>query len=127
VVFRLLSNKSSIESVNASSAIDFRWNTCFTVSCRKCLSADYTQSHLYSAEPLLFDLIQWNSYENEQVAYVEKKHPLFDRLLTHVEEEKKQLVASKDDIVLYIRYYGNADMDIIVENAAQKIQKLADS
>ncbi|MFL0582665.1 hypothetical protein ACH0B6_08840 [Solibacillus silvestris] len=75
----------------------------------------------------MFDLIQWNSYENEQVAYVEKKHLLFDRLLTHVEEEKKQLVASKDDKVLYIRYYGNADMDIIVENAAQKIQKLADS
>ncbi|WP_079526985.1 DUF2812 domain-containing protein [Solibacillus isronensis] len=79
------------------------------------------------AKPLLSDLMEWHTYGDERESFIERKHPGFDHLITREDEDWKQLVASKDKVVMYIRYYGYAEMDVIVENAAQKIMLLADS
>ena len=77
--------------------------------------------------PLLSDLMEWHTYGDEKGSFIERNHPGFDYLITHEDEDMKQLVASKDKVVMYIRYYGYAELDVIVENAAQKIVLLADS
>lgn len=79
------------------------------------------------AKPLLSDLMEWHTYGDERGNFVERKHSGFDHLITHEDEEMKQLVASKDKVVMYIRYHGYAEMEAVVENAAQKILLLADS
>lgn len=79
------------------------------------------------AKPLLSDLMEWHTYGDERESFIERKHPGFDNLITREDEEWKQLVASKDKVVMYIRYYGYAELDVLVENAAQKILLLADS
>ena len=79
------------------------------------------------AKPLLSDLMEWHTYGDEREIFIERKHPGFDHLITREDEDWKQLVASKDKVVMYIRYYGYAELDVIVENAAQKILLLADS
>lgn len=79
------------------------------------------------AKPLLSDLMEWHTYGDERESFIERKHPGFDHLITREDEEWKQLVASKDKVVMYIRYYGYAELDVLVENAAQKILLLADS
>ena len=78
------------------------------------------------AAPLVSDLIQWYSYGDETEPYVEKNHPEFDRLIVHEEAEKKEIFASKGKVVMYIRYYGYAETESIIENASQKIQLLAE-
>ncbi|MEK5185226.1 DUF2812 domain-containing protein [Solibacillus sp. FSL W7-1324] len=79
------------------------------------------------AKPLLSDLMEWHTYGDERESFIERKHPDFDHLVTREDEEWKQLVASKGKVVMYIRYYGYADLDVVVENAAQKIVLLAES
>ena len=78
------------------------------------------------AAPLVSDLIQWYSYGDETEPYVEKNHPEFDRLIVHEEARKKEIFASKGKVVMYIRYYGYAETESIIENAAQKIRLLAE-
>ncbi len=73
------------------------------------------------AEPLVSDLIKWHSYGDETAPFVEKKHPDFDRLIIQEEAEKKQLFASKGKVVMYVRYYGYAEIDVLIENVKQKI------
>lgn len=77
------------------------------------------------ALPLVSDLIEWHSYGDETEPYVEINHPEFDQLIVYEEVEKKELFASKGKVVMYIRYYGYAEMESIIENAAQKIRLLA--
>lgn len=79
------------------------------------------------AKPLLSDLMEWHTYGDERGSFIERNYPGLDYLVTHEYEEMKQLVASKDKVVMYIRYYGYAELDVLVENAAQKILLLADS
>ena len=78
------------------------------------------------AIPFVSDLIQWHSYGDEAEPYVEKNHPEFERLIVHEEAEKKEIFASKDKVVMYIRYYRYAEMERIIDNAAQKISLLAE-
>ena len=78
------------------------------------------------ASPLVADLIKWHSYGDETERYVEINHAEFDQLIVYEEAEKKELFASKGKVVMYIRYYGYAEMESIIENAAQKIRLLAE-
>ena len=78
------------------------------------------------AAPLVSDLIKWHSYGDETESYVEKNHLEFDQLIVHQEAEKKELFASKGKVVMYVRYYGYAEMESIIANAAQKIRLLAE-
>ncbi|WP_339212241.1 DUF2812 domain-containing protein [Solibacillus sp. FSL W8-0372] len=77
------------------------------------------------AAPLISDLIKWNSYEEEIDSYLEIDHATLDELLVYEEEGKKQIVAAKGKVVMYVRYYGYADVDHLIENVAQKIEVLA--
>lgn len=76
--------------------------------------------------PLISDLIKWHSYGDEAEPFVEKNHPEFDQLIVHEEAKKKELFASKGKVVMYVRYYGYAEMESIIENTAQKIRLLAE-
>ncbi|MGN7477310.1 DUF2812 domain-containing protein [Solibacillus silvestris] len=78
------------------------------------------------ASPLLSDLIKWYSYGDETEPFLEKKHSGFDKLIVYEEAEKKQIFASKNNVVIFIRYYGYAKLDTIIENAAEKIRLLTD-
>ena len=78
------------------------------------------------AAPLVSDLIKWHSYGDETEPYVEKNHLQFDQLIIHEEDEKKELFASKGKVVMFVRYYGYAEMESIIENTAQKIRLLAE-
>ncbi|ATP40574.1 hypothetical protein CSE16_11215 [Solibacillus sp. R5-41] len=77
------------------------------------------------AEPLISDLIKWHSLENKTDLFVEKQHSNFDRLIIYENKGLKQLIASKGKVVMYVRYSGNAGIDVLIENAAQKIRLLA--
>ncbi len=76
------------------------------------------------AEPLIDDLIKWYSYGDEMEPFVEKQHPDFDQLIIHEDAEMKQLFASKEKVVMYVRYNGYAEMDVLIRNAAQKVNLL---
>lgn len=78
------------------------------------------------ATPLVSDLIKWHSYGDETEPYVEIDHPEFDQLIVYEEAEKKELFASKGKVVMYISYYGYAEMESIIENATQKMRLLAE-
>ncbi|WP_336046260.1 DUF2812 domain-containing protein [Solibacillus ferritrahens] len=78
------------------------------------------------AAPLVSDLIKWNSYEEEIDSYVEIDHATLDELRVYEKEEKKQIVAVKGKVVMYVRYYGYAEVDHLIENVARKIEVLAE-
>ena len=78
------------------------------------------------ASPLVADLIKWHSYGDETEPYVEINHSEFDQLIVYEEAKKKELFASRGKVVMYIRYYGYAEMESIIENTAQKIRLLAE-
>ncbi|MEG0381412.1 MAG: hypothetical protein RR603_06915, partial [Kurthia sp.] len=90
------------------------------------LSSEFYQLSLkILVEPLFSDIIQWHSLGDETDRFVEKLHPDFDRLMINEDKKLKQIVASKDKVVMYVGYSGNAEIDVIIENAAQKISLLA--
>lgn len=78
------------------------------------------------ASPLVADLIKRYSYDDETERYVEINHAEFDRLIVYEEAERKELVASKGKVVMYISYYGYAEIESIIETMAQKIRLLAE-
>lgn len=73
------------------------------------------------ADNLISDLIERNRYEHTQEEYVEKKHPHLDRLIVHVEDDMNEVIASKGNSVMYVRYHGYADVNSVIENLIKKI------
>ncbi|MEK4425656.1 DUF2812 domain-containing protein [Solibacillus sp. FSL K6-1523] len=84
----------------------------------------YLRSKIF-VKPLISDLMKWHLYGDETKLFVEKQHPSFDQLMICEDKGWKQLVASKGKVVMYIRYSGNAEMNVLIENVAQKISVLA--
>lgn len=74
------------------------------------------------ADNLISDLIKRYNYENSDEDYVETKHPDFDLLIVHEEEEKKEVFASKGKAVIYVHYYGYANINSVIENIENKIK-----
>ena len=77
------------------------------------------------ASPLVSDLIKRYSYGDETEPYVEINHAEFDRLIVYEEAERKELFASKGNVVMFVRYHGYAEMERLIENLSQKIRLLA--
>ncbi|MBD8035869.1 DUF2812 domain-containing protein [Solibacillus sp. A46] len=77
-------------------------------------------------EPLISDLIKWHSYEKEMDLYIERKHATLDKLMVYEENGMKKIVAAKGDVVMYVRYIGYAEFDLIIENIAQKLATSAE-
>ncbi|MCS0542838.1 hypothetical protein NXY55_22955, partial [Aeromonas veronii] len=73
------------------------------------------------SDHLVYDLIDWYRHENAVEEYVKKQHPDFDLLIVHEDEEMKEVFASKDKNVIYVRYHGYADIDSVIENIKKKI------
>jgi hypothetical protein len=73
------------------------------------------------AENLVSDLIKRYSFETIQGDFVEKKHPDLDLLIVHEEKELKQVFAKRGKEVMYVHYFGYADINTVIENVVEKI------
>ena len=70
------------------------------------------------ADGLLKDLMKRHLYEERQRLKLQKiESDIFDQLYVMADEEEKQIFASLENEVLYIRYYGYADRDKILSLA----------
>ena len=73
------------------------------------------------ADNLISDLIKRYRYEESGEGFVETTHPVFDLLIVHDEEDFKKVFASKGKAVIYVHYYGYADIESVIENIEEKI------
>jgi hypothetical protein len=73
------------------------------------------------ADNLISDLIERYRYEDSREDFVETEHPDLDLLVVHEEKEKKEVFAFKGKAVMYVRYYGYADINSVIENLVEKI------
>ncbi len=73
------------------------------------------------AENLISDLVKRYDLRYRGGDFIEKEHINLDNLIVYELDEYKQVIASKDKAVMYIRYHGHADMNSIIENAAHMI------
>jgi len=78
------------------------------------------------AKDLISDLIKRYSLEHRGGDFVEAKHADFDILIVHEVDGFKEIFASKGKAVMYVRYYGNADLDLVIKNTAQKMVLILD-
>lgn len=77
------------------------------------------------SENLVDDLIERYVFGgNEKLLRLE--HSGFDLLIVKEDDEKKEIFAAKGKGVMYVRYYGYADMKSLIENVAQQINTIAE-
>ncbi|RFB14845.1 DUF2812 domain-containing protein [Bacillus sp. HNG] len=84
-------------------------------------SSFYQLSIPSMADNFVADLIEWYRYTDPVENYVETKHPSFDQLIVHEDQEFKEVFASKGKNVIFVRYNGYADMDSVVKAIEKKI------
>ena len=72
--------------------------------------------------PLMKDLEKWYMYDEAPVFRTES-HAYFNHLLVREELSKKELIASNGNIVLYVRYFGEAEMDDLLASAVQVMEE----
>lgn len=58
--------------------------------------------------------------------FVEIGHSGFDLLVIHEEGNSKEIFASKEKAVTYVRYFGYADINTIIESTAQKLALISE-
>ncbi|MBT2679328.1 DUF2812 domain-containing protein [Bacillus sp. ISL-35] len=78
------------------------------------------------ADELVSDLIKRYKYENTQDEYRKKNHPDLDLLVVHVEKDKKEVFASRGNVVMYVRYHGDAELGTVIEKVVEKTRLLPD-
>ncbi|MFF5995082.1 DUF2812 domain-containing protein [Lysinibacillus sp. KU-BSD001] len=74
------------------------------------------------ADNLIADLIKRYSDDH----FIETKHVDLDLLIVHEEDEFKEVFASKGKAVIYVRYYGYADINLVIENIVEKIDFISE-
>ncbi len=74
------------------------------------------------ADRLISELVKRHNYADRVDDYVETKHPEFDRLIILEEKEMKEVYASKGKEVIFVRYYGNANVDLIIESIVERLE-----
>ncbi len=77
------------------------------------------------AEQLIFDLIERYNYRYSLEDFVETKHPDFDLLIVREGEDSKEVFAAKGKAVIYVHYYGYADIKSVIENLVEKIELIS--
>ena len=75
------------------------------------------------AEHLISDLIKRYSFETSQGDFEEKKHPDLDLLIVHEGNDMKEVFASKGNEVMYVYYFGYADVNTVIENVVEKLHQ----
>jgi len=64
------------------------------------------------------------SVEGEQLTEISNQG--FDKLLVYKAANTIELFAAKEEYVIWLVYYGNADLDTVIEAVADKIDKISD-
>jgi hypothetical protein len=70
---------------------------------------------------LISDLIKRYRFEESLDLYHEITHPHLDQLIVFEENNLKKVFAFKGDTVMYVWYYGEADVDAVIEAVVEKI------
>lgn len=78
------------------------------------------------ADNLIADLIKRYRYEYSDDNFIETKHADLDLLIVHEEDDFKEVFASKGKAVIYVRYYGYADINSVIENIVEKIDFISE-
>lgn len=73
------------------------------------------------AEHLVADLIKRYSFETIKVDFEVKKNPDLDLLIVREENGMKEVFASRGNEVIYVHYFGYADVNSVIENVVEKI------
>lgn len=73
------------------------------------------------SENLISDLVKRHDLRYRGGDYIEKEHINLDNLIVYELDEYKQVIASKDKVVMYVKYYGYADVNTVIENVAHMI------
>ena len=77
-------------------------------------------------ESLVSDLIKRYGMKHEGGEFLEIGHPDFDKLIVHEGDSFKEIFAYKGKGVVYIRYFGYADIDSIIGATVEKINLISD-
>jgi hypothetical protein len=72
-------------------------------------------------EVFVNDLVKRYGMVNEGEIFSEVEHAGFDLLIVHEREHAKEVFVLKGKGVMHVRYFGQADLEAIIENTAQKI------
>lgn len=78
------------------------------------------------SDNLISDLIEKKSFGVSRDDIVEMEHPALDLLFVNEEKDVKRVFAFKGKSVMYVMYHGDADIDSVIENAAEKIMIISD-
>lgn len=73
------------------------------------------------AEKLITDLIKRYSIEYKGGDFIKIEHSGFDILIVHEVDAFKEVFAAKGKAVMYVRYYGYADINSLIESTAYKM------
>lgn len=77
------------------------------------------------ADNLIADLIKRYNYRYSVDDFVDTKHADLDILIVHEDNEFKEVYASKGKAVIYVTYYGYADINSVIENIVDKIKLIS--
>jgi hypothetical protein len=78
------------------------------------------------ATPLIKDLIKWHTIGNETEPFLKLQHPELDQLITHEQDGRKLFFASEGKVVMFVQYFGSAEMETIIKNVAEKMKLIAE-
>lgn len=78
------------------------------------------------ADELITDLIKRYSLIERIGDYVETNHSELDLLIVHEEKDFKEIFASKGNAVIYIRYYGYANLGQVIDRAVEVINRVSE-
>lgn len=78
------------------------------------------------ATPLIKDLMKMYTFGYESEPFLNLAHPDFDQLITHEQDGRKVLYASKGKVVMLVQYVGNAEMGSIIDNVAEKMKQITE-
>jgi len=89
----------------------------------------YTQAYQLTipalSDNMISELIEKYKYDYEE-DFVEIDHQELDLLIVYVQEDLKQVFASKGKAVMYVRYFGYADINSVIENTVERITLISD-
>lgn len=76
------------------------------------------------ATPLIKDLIKLYTFGYEMESLRNRTHTDFDQLITYEQDGRKLLFASKGEVVMVIAYFGDVEIERIIEKVVEKINEM---
>ena len=78
------------------------------------------------AKGLISDLMKSYDIESKPGEKIEINHPQFDTLIVFESDDFKDVYASKGKGVIHVRYFGESEIDSIIESVEHKINLISD-